>query len=172
MALNPKEKNKSLSGGRIFLYVVIALILAVMVFFMSGVRHYKFYKFPIPNISGRFPFFFPTLPFSFMIFVILLVYLIVLDYVYHDAKKRGMSPWLWVIIVIFVPYLLGFVVYLLVRTAPPEEKNVCPECGADLKREYAFCPKCGKSLKMSCPKCKKPVEIDQKFCPYCGHELK
>lgn len=171
MALDPKDKNKPLTGGRIFIYVVVALILASMVWLMTGVRHYKSFKLPVPRISGRFPFIFPSLPFSFVIFAIILVYLIVLDYVYHDAKKRGMSPWLWVIIVIFVPYLLGFVIYLLVRTAPPGEKYVCRECSYDLKRDYAFCPKCGISLKMSCPKCKKPIEPDQKFCPYCGHEL-
>jgi RNA polymerase subunit RPABC4/transcription elongation factor Spt4 len=108
--------------------------------------------------------------FAFAFFSSILIYLIILDYVYNDAKSRGMNPWLWIIIVIVVPYLLGFVIYLLLRS--PFTKEVCPQCSYVLNGSYAFCPQCGNKIKTNCPQCKKIIDTNQNFCPFCGFELK
>lgn len=51
-----------------------------------------------------------------------------------------------------------------------EEK--CLNCGATLKPEQEFCPKCGMKRgtqkKLYCPTCGEEVKVGQKFCPKCG----
>ncbi len=98
-------------------------------------------------------------------FALLIVLLLMARYVYHDAKSRGMSPVLWTLVAVFVPYLLGLIVYLIART--PLLRR-CSSCGALSPNESAFCPKCGKPLRSRCPKCQFPLEEDHRFCPACG----
>ena len=38
-------------------------------------------------------------------------------YVWRDAKRRRMNAVLWTIIAVFAPTLIGFIVYLLVRSS-------------------------------------------------------
>lgn len=50
--------------------------------------------------------------------------------------------------------------------------NPCAFCGADMNRDDAVCPKCGKQAPQPCPNCGKPVAGDKvKFCPECGQSL-
>src|SRR5215471_5720480 len=54
------------------------------------------------------------------------IYLMLLGYVYGDARRRGMPAGLWVVLVLLIPNLIGFIVYLILRRsifAP------CPNCG-------------------------------------------
>src|SRR5580658_3125132 len=39
------------------------------------------------------------------------IWLLCLGYVYGDAQRRAMQPILWVLVAIFVPHLLGFLLY-------------------------------------------------------------
>lgn len=47
------------------------------------------------------------------------------------------------------------------------------KCGETLKRDYKFCPSCGKEFeakgKCKCSNCDNDLENGQKFCPQCGH---
>ena len=36
-------------------------------------------------------------------------------YVYQDAKRRGLDPWLWATVAAFVPYFIGLIIYLVMR---------------------------------------------------------
>lgn len=63
------------------------------------------------------------------------------------------------------------------ETPKVEEKNPvkeekCLNCGATLKPEQEFCPKCGMKRgtekKLYCPTCGEEVKVGQKFCPKCG----
>lgn len=63
-----------------------------------------------------------------------------------------------------------------------EKKNIriCPNCGAELGREAAFCVKCGARQEeamnepiveegfKSCPVCGSKLTLDAVFCPSCG----
>ncbi len=64
-----------------------------------------------------------------------------------------------------------------VESTEIEEKNSikeqkCLNCGATLKCEQEFCPKCGMKRgtqkKLYCPTCGEEVKVGQKFCPKCG----
>jgi len=89
-------------------------------------------------------------------------------YVNADAKRRGMHSTLWTLIAIFVPYLMGVLVYFLVREPLPFN---CPQCGAVVSARFYFCARCKYNLRPACPQCKREVRSDDKYCPYCAQEL-
>jgi hypothetical protein len=64
-------------------------------------------------------------------------------HVYVDAKTRGMNGVLWTLVVIFVPYFIGLIVYLIVRNPLPLK---CFACQRHLPPGAAFCPQCGQLL--------------------------
>ena len=73
--------------------------------------------------------------------------------VYKDAKARGMEPWLWALVSALVPYCIGLIIYLVMRTS---HKNLqCAACGAKYK----------------CDACGLPVETDWALCANCGAAL-
>lgn len=100
---------------------------------------------------------------------ILLIPLILGIYVYKDAKARDMNPALWTFIAVFVPSLMGFIAYLIVRGN--YSGYVCPNCGGSVEKNYSACPKCGTKLRPLCPECSYPVEPDWKVCPRCTSPL-
>jgi hypothetical protein len=71
------------------------------------------------------------------------VWLLCLGYVYADARRRVMPPALWVLVAIFVPNLLGFLLYFALR----------------------------RPIATPCPRCGRAVSADQRFCAWCGYEI-
>ncbi len=97
--------------------------------------------------------------------------LFVLGYVYRDAKRRGMNPALWTLLVLLMsgPYtFIGLIVYLLIRDPLP---YTCPQCAATVSARFNFCPNCKCNLRPACPHCQREVADTDKFCPYCASEL-
>jgi RNA polymerase subunit RPABC4/transcription elongation factor Spt4 len=88
--------------------------------------------------------------------------------VYRDAKSRGLDPWLWATVATFVPFFLGVIVYLIVRS---NGKAVCESCGRPIRSDYKICPYCGHRRESACPQCERPVAADWKICPYCEKKL-
>jgi RNA polymerase subunit RPABC4/transcription elongation factor Spt4 len=97
--------------------------------------------------------------------------LFMLGYVYRDAKRRGMHPALWTLLVLILSggyFLIGLIIYLLVREPLP---YTCPQCAATVNARFNFCPNCKYNLHPACPQCQREVSDDDKFCPYCATEL-
>jgi RNA polymerase subunit RPABC4/transcription elongation factor Spt4 len=94
--------------------------------------------------------------------------LLLFGYVNRDAKRRGMNSTLWTLVAIFVPYLIGLIIYFLIREPLPYN---CPGCGASVNARFNFCPGCKHDLRPSCPQCKREVSAGDKYCPYCANEL-
>ncbi len=97
--------------------------------------------------------------------------LFILGYVYRDAKRRGMNPVLWTVLVLLLsgPYVfIGLIVYLLIRDPLPYS---CPQCAATVSARFNFCPNCKCNLRPACPHCQREVADMDKFCPYCGAQL-
>jgi hypothetical protein len=67
-------------------------------------------------------------------------WLLGLGYVYADARRRAMPAVPWTLVAIFVPNLLGFLLYFVLRRpiASP-----CPQCGQAITAGQRFCPSCG-----------------------------
>ena len=101
--------------------------------------------------------------------VFLIVPILIGVYVYRDANRRGMNAVMWTLIALLAPSMLGFIIYLLVRSSYSDLE--CPKCGTTIKEEYVLCPKCGAKLRPFCPNCSAPVEPDWKVCPRCAASL-
>lgn len=89
-------------------------------------------------------------------------------YIWADAKRRGMNPILWLLVSILVPYLIGAILYFVVRE--PLRLN-CPQCGHSVNPHFNFCPACKYDLRPNCPQCRRAVRAGDRYCPYCGTTL-
>ncbi|MFZ0704456.1 MAG: PLDc N-terminal domain-containing protein [Candidatus Korobacteraceae bacterium] len=97
---------------------------------------------------------------AFVVCVVLL-----LSYVNRDAARRGMSPTLWTLICLFVPNLIGFILYFLLRKSLPTQ---CPGCGFTVNDSFRFCPRCRYALAPVCGSCGQPIRNNYACCPFCG----
>jgi hypothetical protein len=98
----------------------------------------------------------------------LFAYILLVGYIYADARRRGMRYIMWTLLTIFIPYGIGAILYFVLR----EPLLVsCPKCGAGNRSIFVFCPKCGSELSPSCPACKRAVEPGWNLCAYCGEQL-
>ena len=89
-------------------------------------------------------------------------------YIGADAKRRGMSPVLWVLVALLVPYLIGAILYFVVREPLP---LTCPQCGRKVNPHFNFCPACQFNLRPNCPQCRRTISLEDHFCPHCGFTL-
>ncbi|MCL2462537.1 MAG: zinc ribbon domain-containing protein [Defluviitaleaceae bacterium] len=115
-----------------------------------------------------------AIAFLFCLACDILLLLIVL----RDAKRKGLSPVFWGILV-FLTTVLGLLIYLLYqqrkespelqRPAPrPVPGRVCPNCGTVQNPDNAFCYVCGAQMELRCKKCGAPLHPAAIFCPVCG----
>lgn len=97
-------------------------------------------------------------------------YIFLVAYVNRDAKRRGMSPTLWTLLVIFLPGtpISGSVIYFLVRKPLPFH---CPQCGSVVRADFNFCPQCKRNLRPACPRCGREIDDSDRYCPNCAWEL-
>ena len=113
-------------------------------------------------------------PLAFRIFIgfmagaALAFFVLLVGYVNRDARRRGMNVALWTVLVIFVPYAIGLIIYFLMRHPL---RMACPECGAMADPAFNFCPKCKFNLHPTCLECHRAVQPGDLYCPFCGKEL-
>ena len=67
-------------------------------------------------------------------------WLLCIGYVFADARRRSMPAVLWVLVCIFVPNLLGFLLYFAIRRPLG---SPCANCGQLVAAEQRFCSWCG-----------------------------
>ncbi len=89
----------------------------------------------------------------FVIFLPLIIGLLVGIWVYKDAEKRGKSGVLWLLIVWFVAFPIGLIIWFVVRPPIGGEKKAaasserrCPNCGRVIPDDARTCPYCGKNF--------------------------
>lgn len=95
-------------------------------------------------------------------------FIFLIAYINRDAARRQMSPTLWTLIAIFIPYLIGIFIYFLLREPLPSK---CPECGKLVSPRFNFCPSCRCNLQPTCPQCKQELSQSGQYCPHCGFEV-
>ncbi len=140
-----------------------AIVVALLVFIGLPAAFVLFFLLPA---GQKTPLFMPVLWVvggGMLALVVLLV-----GYVNADAKRRGMNALLWTLLVIFVPNAIGFIIYFLMRQPLLLR---CPQCLADVKADFNFCPKCSTELTPVCSKCGHGIRGGDVFCPYCGNSL-
>ena len=67
-------------------------------------------------------------------------FFLVLGYIYGDAKRRQMPAVAWVIAALFIPNLIGVILYFLFRRPL---LGSCSSCGKPIRGGEAFCSHCG-----------------------------
>jgi hypothetical protein len=135
----------------------VALMAAVFLLpaFASGDRHAVYALVPIflLAVSGVVP---------------LALYVLLVGYVWGDAKRRRMNALLWTLLAIFIPSAIGIILYFILREPVPVP---CPSCGAPARKGHAFCPACGAAVRSACPQCRQPIEPAWRNCASCGASL-
>ena len=98
----------------------------------------------IPPFSALLPFLaaFGGLAAGVFVGCLFAALVLALGYVYGDARRRNMPAALWTLIAFFVPNLLGFLLYFVLR----------------------------KPIATPCPQCSQPFPTDQRFCSWCGYQ--
>ena len=106
--------------------------------------------------------------FAFGISLFVPLYVLIVGYVFGDAKRRGMRHVMWTLIAAMMPYFVGLIIYVVVRDPL---LLVCRSCGTVAQKGFAFCPKCGAALAQTCPQCGRTTERSWSHCAYCGVSL-
>lgn len=100
--------------------------------------------------------------------ILVSAFVMLIGYIGADARRRGMSPVLWELVALFVPYLIGVILYFVVREPLPMN---CPQCGRTVNAHFNFCPSCQFNLRPNCPQCRRAIRAGDRFCPHCGFAL-
>jgi predicted RNA-binding Zn-ribbon protein involved in translation (DUF1610 family) len=103
-----------------------------------------------------------------MLGVLFSVLVLLIGYVYADAKRRGMRYVMWTLLAILIPNGIGIILYFVLRDPLPV---TCTNCGAQVRRGFTFCPKCGAAVTRACPQCRRAVEPGWTHCVHCGASL-
>lgn len=121
-----------------------------------------------PNRFGGGPERVAIIPVFCFVGLIFTIWLLLIFYVNADTRRRGMSRLVWTLLVLFVPYGIGFIVYYVARR-PIQQP--CSKCGTLLHSDFIFCPHCSQELKPRCPGCRHTVGAGWINCAYCGAKL-
>jgi Phospholipase_D-nuclease N-terminal len=72
--------------------------------------------------------------------VVIAAWLLCLGFVFGDARRRGMRPFLWVLVAALFPHLLGFLLYFVMRQPIASS---CSHCARTMALNQPFCSWCG-----------------------------
>jgi hypothetical protein len=97
------------------------------------------------------------------------IYVLLLGYVWGDARRRGMNHVMWTLLALFIPSAVGIILYFILRDPVPIP---CPSCGAPARKGHAYCAHCGTAVRAACPGCRQPVEAGWRNCASCGQALR
>lgn len=90
-------------------------------------------------------------------------------YVNKDAKKRNMNNVTWIVVTVVGPFLLGFIIYLVIRE--PIVEYQCPNCGNTLSKNASICSVCKTVIGKVCNVCGFSLNKEWKSCPQCGSQV-
>jgi hypothetical protein len=98
----------------------------------------------------------------------LALYVLLVGYVYGDARRRAMNHVLWTLLAIFIPNAIGIILYFILRDPVPVP---CPSCRTPARKGHAYCASCGAAVRPACPLCRQPTEPGWRNCARCGAAL-
>jgi len=92
-------------------------------------------------------------------------YILLIGYVYGDARRRGMRYVMWTLLATVLFYGIGIILYFILREPM---LGYCSRCGSPAQQGFAFCPHCGAGLQPACPGCHRVIEGRWSHCAWCG----
>jgi hypothetical protein len=72
--------------------------------------------------------------------IVTAAWLLCLGFIFADARRRAMRPFLWVLVAALFPHLLGFLLYFVMRQPIA---STCSHCGQTIPLNQRFCSWCG-----------------------------
>lgn len=100
-----------------------------------------------------------------IVFLIPIIIQIVLAlFIYKDANANGMNGVLWAAIVCLVPWFIGLIIYVVVRSSYSTtnmNNNSFNRESNSMKSQNQTCKYCGKSVNKGwnvCPYCSNPID--------------
>jgi cytochrome bd-type quinol oxidase subunit 2 len=93
------------------------------------------------------------------------IYVLLIGFVYVDAKRRGMRYVMWTLLACLIPNTVGIILYFIMRDPMP---TPCPKCNKLSAASFTFCPHCGAELMRTCKACHKKLGVGWSNCAYCG----
>lgn len=121
---------------------------------------------------------------TFVIALLVVLYVLVVIWVARDAYHRGTLWWVWAIVAL-VP-VVGVIAYCLLRPSllqvdrDEQELEIalkqrelmkygeCANCGYPVEADYVLCPNCHQRLKNMCSRCGHALDPAWTVCPYCA----
>ncbi len=100
-----------------------------------------------------------------MMFLFMVYWIIVALYVYQNALKSKLNPYLWGGITLFTN-LAGVIVYIIYK----QNNKKCFKCGALQSKTNMYCVHCGTKLNESCKKCGASINMRDRYCAKCGEK--
>ena len=122
--------------------------------------------------SGRVSMDAPFLPVSVALCAVMLppaLLFLGAGWVYSDAHKRGLNAGLWALLCLLLfPYLLGFIIYLVMVLVRDQRMMVCPRCSARQTPGLVYCTACGAQMQRTCTECAARLPQGAAYCGNCG----
>jgi len=150
-----------------FIVLTIFLLFFLSIILLSIYGTVTDYKSSGGDISQIIPIFI-VLPIMFLLIFGFMYF--IGNFTFKDSKQRGMDPWLWTSVAVFVPNLIGLIVYLIIRNS--STSKICLNCAKPIDEHFINCPFCGNKLKDNCPSCGSVIELEWNICANCGIKLK
>jgi RNA polymerase subunit RPABC4/transcription elongation factor Spt4 len=136
-------------------FYVLFVTLALTVF-IPGDKELRYWP-----VAGK-------IAFAFVAFLFVVGWILLIGYVYADAKRRGMRYVMWTFLAALIPNAIGVILYFILRDPLPQP---CPNCARLVNSKFVFCPYCGSAMKPTCPNCGRAIERAWSNCPECGTKL-
>ena len=95
-------------------------------------------------------------------------HVLLLGYIYGDARRRGMRYVLWTLLALIAPSAIGIILYFILRD--PRQVH-CTRCGCSMNPAFAYCPRCGSTMSATCIQCHKVAQPGWSHCAWCGGKL-
>jgi hypothetical protein len=110
----------------------------------------------------------PAFILLFLLPLALAGYVLVIGYIYGDARRRGMNAVLWALLAFFAPSAIGIILYFILRDPMP---IYCSKCGWPVYKNFPHCPNCGVNVAPVCPSCHRATQPPWTHCPWCGAKV-
>ena len=101
------------------------------------------------------------------IFLFMIYWVLLALYVYQDALKSKLSPYLWGGITL-ITNIAGLIVYIIYK----KNNKICFKCGAVQNQRNIYCTYCGTKLDKTCSKCGATIFDKDEYCSKCGEKIK
>lgn len=100
--------------------------------------------------------------------VVIIGYVLLIGYIYGDARRRGMRYVLWTLLAVLAPSAIGILLYFILRD--PRQVH-CTKCGCSMNPNFAYCPRCGGTMSATCGQCHRVAQPEWSHCAWCGGKL-